>query len=68
MTREFLEHHEGHALRVIGDGLLVGPPGCRDARAQRLEFPSGTLGIVNGLIAVASTGFPVVAAMRISSV
>lgn len=38
VLRECLARRERHALRLICDGLLVGPPCGRDALAQRLEF------------------------------
>jgi hypothetical protein len=44
IAREFGDHRQGHALRIIGDGLLVGPAGSRDARTQRLEFRVGDPG------------------------
>jgi len=44
ITRKFLKHREGDALRIIRDGLLVGPAGSRDARTQRLEYRVGDLG------------------------
>src|SRR5262249_37224351 len=34
MAREFLNHRERHALRLIRDGLLLGPVRGRDASAE----------------------------------
>ena len=41
VAREFLDHRQLHALRMVGDEFLVGPAGGRDARAQRLQFRLG---------------------------
>jgi hypothetical protein len=38
---QFLHDRQLRALRMIRDELLAGPPGGRDARAQRLQFPLG---------------------------
>jgi hypothetical protein len=34
VARELLKRRERHALRVIGDGFLVGPPRCLDPSAE----------------------------------
>jgi hypothetical protein len=43
IARELLQRRQLHALRPIGDELLVRPARGRDARTQRLEFRLGDL-------------------------